>query len=187
VSAALSESADKALSAISQGGIENLGRILESTVPDGERERAAEVVLRLLTGAFWELWQTARVRDGLAALPRSDENIRFAQLALTAVSDAQIFNAPLLVKLKEFEEVKASVFQVTRSPGKTTVYIGCLLLTLGIFAMLYIQERRVWVWLSPQESGKTLKVAASTPRLTMDFEREFSAIAQAAGQGKERS
>ncbi|MEY3982327.1 MAG: hypothetical protein RLZZ281_1196 [Pseudomonadota bacterium] len=187
VSAALSESADKALSAISQGGIENLGRILESTVPDGERERAAEVVLRLLTGAFWELWQTARVRDGLAALPRSDENIRFAQLALTAVSDAQIFNAPLLVKLKEFEEVKASVFQVTRSPGKTTVYIGCLLLTLGIFAMLYIQERRVWVWLSPQASGKTLKVAASTPRLTMDFEREFSAIAQAAGQGKERS
>jgi cytochrome c biogenesis protein len=103
------------------------------------------------------------------------------------VSDAQIFNAPLLVKLKEFEEVKASVFQVTRSPGKTTVYIGCLLLTLGIFAMLYIQERRVWVWLSPQASGKTLKVAASTPRLTMDFEREFSAIAQAAGQGKERS
>ena len=175
------------MSAVAQGGIENLGRLLESTVPQAERERAAEVVLRLLTGAFWELWQTSRARDGLAAVPRSDENVRFAQLALTAVSDAQIFDAPLLVKLTDFEEVKASVFQVTRSPGKTTVYIGCLLLTLGIFAMLYVQERRIWVWLSPQGAGKTLKVAASTPRLTMDFEREFSAIAQAAEQGKERS
>jgi cytochrome c biogenesis protein len=187
VSGALAESAEKALSAVAQGGIENLGRLLESTVPQAERERAAEVVLRLLTGAFWELWQTSRARDGLAAVPRSDENVRFAQLALTAVSDAQIFDAPLLVKLTDFEEVKASVFQVTRSPGKTTVYIGCLLLTLGIFAMLYVQERRIWVWLSPQGAGKTLKVAASTPRLTMDFEREFSAIAQAAEQGKERS
>ncbi len=179
IAGALAESADKALSAVAQGGIENLGRLLESTVPEAERERAAEVVLRLLTGAFWELWQSARLKDGLPAVARTEENVRFAQLALTAVSDAQIFDAPLLLSLKDFEEVKASVFQVTRSPGKTTVYIGCLLLTLGVFAMLYIRERRVWVWQSPSPSGVTLKVAASTPRLTMDFQKEFAAIAQA--------
>jgi cytochrome c biogenesis protein len=111
-------------------------------------------------------------------LPRNDDNIRFAQLSLSAVSDALLFGAPLLVSLKDYQEVKASVFQVTRSPGKTTVYVGCLLLTLGIFAMLYIQERRIWVWLSPKEEGATLKLAATTPRLTMDFQKEFSALSR---------
>jgi cytochrome c biogenesis protein len=80
--------------------------------------------------------------------------------------------------MTDFEEVKASVFQVTRSPGKTTVYVGCLLLVLGIFAMLYIQERRIWVWMTPEQVGFTLKVEASTPRLTLDFQREFSSLAQ---------
>jgi cytochrome c biogenesis protein len=55
---ALTESAERALTAISQGGIENLGQMLEKTVPEAERERAAEVVLRLLAGSFWELWPT---------------------------------------------------------------------------------------------------------------------------------
>lgn len=178
VAPALAESAQKALSAIADGGIDNLGRMLESTVPEAERERAAEVVLRLLAGSFWELWQQARQRDGLPAMVRDEANTRFAQLALTATSDIQIFDAPILVSLKEFEEVKASVFQVTRSPGKTTVYVGCLLLTLGIFAMLYIQDRRIWVWRTGGDKATTLRLAASTPRVTMDFQKEFSAISQ---------
>ena len=175
---ALADSAERALDAIANGGIQALGDLLETTVPEVERERAAEVVLRLLAGTFWELWQQSRVRDGLSVLPRNDDNMQFAQLALTAVSDAQIFGAPLLVTMTDFEEVKASVFQVTRSPGKTTVYVGCLLLVLGIFAMLYIQERRIWVWMTPEQVGFTLKVEASTPRLTLDFQREFSSLAQ---------
>ncbi len=188
VSPALAESAEKALTAVAEGGIDSLGAMLENTVKPEERERAAEVVLRLLAGAFWELWQQSRVRDGLAALPRNDDNIRFAQLSLSAVSDAQLFDAPLLVSLKDFQEVKASVFQVTRSPGKTTVYVGCLLLTLGIFAMLYIQERRIWVWLSPKDEGATLKLAATTPRLTMDFQKEFSALSRVVtGLGSDNS
>ena len=181
LSDALSQSAQRALDAIANGGVENLGRILEQTVAEAERERAAEVVLRLLAGAFWELWQQARQQDRLPAMERTEDNIRFAQLALTAVSDAQLFQAPVMVALNEFEEVKASVFQVTRSPGQTTVYVGCLLLVLGIFAMLYIQERRIWIWMSPQEGSEKntlIKLAASSPRLTLDFKREFSSLAE---------
>jgi cytochrome c biogenesis protein len=181
--ASLNASAIRALDAVAQGGIENLGRILEQTVPEAERERAAEVVLRLLAGTFWELWQQARQRDGLPALARNETNTQFAQLALTAVSDAQIFNAPLLVSLQDFTEVKASVFQVTRSPGQATVYLGCLLLVLGIFAMLYVQERRIWVWAAPAANGQVaFKLAATSPRMTLDFEREFLSITQVTGQ-----
>jgi cytochrome c biogenesis protein ResB len=51
-------------------------------------------------------------------------------------------------ELKDFTQVQASVFQVARAPGKNIVYLGCALLILGVFAMLYIRERRVWVWLA---------------------------------------
>ena len=186
VTATLAESAQKALEAVAEGGINQLGQLLEKTVPEAERERAAEVVLRLLTGAFWELWQQARAKDGLRPLERNEDNVRFAQLALNAVSDAQLFDAPLLVALNDFQEVKASVFQVTRSPGKTTVYLGCLLLTLGIFAMLYVQERRVWLWSQHQGGQVELKMAASTPRQTVDFEKEFSALAAVLSANGER-
>jgi len=186
VSATLAESAQKALEAVAEGGINQLGQLLEKTVPEAERERAAEVVLRLLTGAFWELWQQARTKDGLRPLERNEDNVRFAQLALNAVSDAQLFDAPLLVALNDFQEVKASVFQVTRSPGKTTVYIGCLLLTLGVFAMLYVQERRVWLWSQNQGDEVELKMAASTPRQTVDFEKEFTALAAVLSANGER-
>jgi cytochrome c biogenesis protein len=186
VSSTLAESAQKALEAVAEGGINQLGQLLEKTVPEAERERAAEIVLRLLTGAFWELWQQARTKDGLRPLERNEDNIRFAQLALNAVSDAQLFDAPLLVALNDFQEVKASVFQVTRSPGKTTVYIGCLLLTLGVFAMLYVQERRVWLWSQNQGGQVELKMAASTPRQTVDFEKEFSALAAVLSANGER-
>jgi len=45
------------------------------------------------------------------------------------------------------------VFQVSRTPGKITVYIGCLLLVIGVFTMFYVRDRRIWVWLRPKETS----------------------------------
>jgi cytochrome c biogenesis protein len=113
--------------------------------------------------------------------PLNEDNQAFAQRALNAYSDAKLFDAPLLITMTDFTEVKASVFQVTRSPGKTTVYLGCLLLTFGVFAMLYVRERRFWVWVKqPSDaSGQTsVLMAASTPRHSLDFDREFEELSQ---------
>ena len=69
------------------------------------------------------------------------------------------------------------MFQVTRSPGKNVVYLGCLFLVLGIFAMLYVRERRLWIWIRPQEQGGAhALMAMSTQRRTMDFDKEFERI-----------
>ena len=68
------------------------------------------------------------------------------------------------------------MFQVTRSPGRNIVYLGCALLILGIFAMLYVRERRLWVWLVPRESGSRASMALSTNRRTLDADREFDRL-----------
>jgi cytochrome c biogenesis protein len=178
---ALADSAQKALDALSSNGLVGLANILEQTVQASERERAADVVVRMLTGAFWEVLQQSRVARGLPRQALNEDNQNFAQRALNAYSDAKLFDAPLLITLSDFTEVKASVFQVTRSPGKTTVYLGCLLLTLGVFAMLYVRERRFWIWVKQPANGSeqtSVLMAASTPRHSLDFDREFEELSR---------
>ncbi|HEX7650594.1 MAG TPA: cytochrome c biogenesis protein ResB, partial [Noviherbaspirillum sp.] len=133
--------------------------------------------MKILNGAMWELWQVAREKDGLKPAPTDEKHGRFLQLSTNAISDAFFYGAPVFLQLKEFNEIKASVLQVTRSPGKKVVYLGCLFLTLGVFAMFYIRERRVWVWLRPDGEGKThAMMAMSTQRKTLDFEKEYEEL-----------
>jgi cytochrome c biogenesis protein len=72
--------------------------------------------------------------------------------------------------------VQASVFQVTRSPGHYIVYLGCALLILGVFAMLYVRERRLWVWLSPGAPGSRARMAFSSNRKLLDLDRQFDRL-----------
>jgi cytochrome c biogenesis protein len=50
------------------------------------------------------------------------------------------------------------------------------MLIIGVFAMLYVRERRLWVWLTPQGSGAQAVMALSANRKTMDVDREFMAL-----------
>jgi len=153
-----------------------VSRFLER-IPPAEQEKAAEVFMKILNGSMWELWQAARVRDGLEPVAEDERHARFLQSATNAISDAAFYGAPVYLQLREFEEVKASVLQVTRSPGKNVVYFGCLLLTLGIFAMLYIRDRRLWVWVKDDGAGGAHALMAfSTQRRTLDFEKEFEVL-----------
>lgn len=146
-------------------------------IPPAEQEKAAEIFMRILNGSLWELWQVAREKEGLKPVDADAKHERFLQIATNALSDSTFYSAPVYLQLREFEEVKASVLQVTRSPGKNVVYLGCLLLTLGVFAMFYIRERRMWVWLRQEADGSThALMALSTQRRTMDFEKEFEVL-----------
>jgi cytochrome c biogenesis protein len=149
-----------------------VSRFLEQ-IPPAEQEKAANVFMKMLNGAMWELWQAAHVRAGEPPVEPTEAHGRFLQMATNALSDSFFYGAPVYLSLEEFTEVKASVLQVTRSPGKKVVYLGCLLLVLGIFSMFYIRERRIWVWVKAHEEGAHALMAMSTQRKTLDFEREF--------------
>jgi cytochrome c biogenesis protein len=148
-------------------------------VPAGQQEKAAEIFMKILNGTMWDLWQAARAKDGLKPAEPTEKNAHFMQLAASALADSFAYGAPVLLELKDFTEVKASVLQVTRSPGKNVVYFGCLLLVLGIFSMLYIRERRVWIWIKSDESGQThALMAMNAQRKTLDFDKEFETLKQ---------
>ena len=128
---------------------------------------------RLSVGAVWELYQLSRELAKLPAAPADELHGRFVQDAQIALSDLSLYGAPLMLQLDEFQEVKASVFQVARAPGQWVVYLGCLFLVIGVFAMFYIRERRAFFWVAPQGSGSRVMMGFSTTRQTLDFEKEY--------------
>ncbi len=163
------------------GGLQAISDFMEANVPEAERDRAGEVLVRILNGTLFELQALARERAGLAPLPADETLRRFLNQSVLALSDAQFYPAPMAFELVDFKQVQASVFQVARAPGKTVVYLGCALLILGVFAMLYVRERRLWVWAAPEDavaatSTTRVTMALSTNRKTMDGDREFAQL-----------
>lgn len=167
----LEETVKRVVETFNVRGMRSVAEFLEKAVPEAERDKAADIYLRLLQGAAWEAWQMGREQAGKERLEPSPERARFVQDALNAMSDSFLYGVPLYVQLLTYDEVKASVFQLTRSPGRNIVYLGCLALVLGIFAMLYIRERRVWTFIG--NDGTTL-MAMSCNRRTIDLDREFA-------------
>jgi cytochrome c biogenesis protein len=175
----LQASADKSLGIFAgddkAAGFVAIAQFLEK-IPQAEREKAADVVMKILNGSLWDLWQVARAKDGLEPVAADEQHARFLQLATNALSDVFFYGAPVYLQLDDFTEIKASVFQVTRSPGKNVVYLGCIFLVVGVFSMFYIRERRLWVWIKDDADGAEALMAMSTQRKTMDFEREFDSL-----------
>jgi cytochrome c biogenesis protein len=155
-------------------GLQALADFMERNVPQAERARAGEMLVRILNGVLYELEALAREQAGVQPLP-AEQVPAFMTQAVLALSDITLYPAPMALMLKDFTQVQASVFQVARAPGKILVYLGCALLILGVFSMLYVRERRVWVWLAPKGNAAQSQatMALSTNRKTLDGDQEF--------------
>ena len=159
------------------GGLQAISAFLESNVPADDRERASDVLVRILNGTLFELYQVSRAKAGLPPATQDEAQRRFMTQAVISLSDTFFYPAPMTFQLKDFTHVQASVFQVARAPGQNIVYLGCLLLIIGIFAMLYVRDRRIWVWLTPSgDQQSQARMALSTNRKTMDGDREFDQL-----------
>jgi cytochrome c biogenesis protein len=185
---ALQTSAERALDTFATGGLGAISEFLERNVPKAEQQRAADIIARLLSSSVAELYRLTRERAGLVPIGNTPEQLEKAEnwsrLAVAALSDLAFYPAPVLFTLKSFDHVQASVFQVSRTPGKLIVYVGCLLLVLGVFTMFYVRDRRIWVWLRPIEhaGGTSVLAAMTSQKRTLDFNREFEQLQFALGR-----
>ena len=161
------------------GGLQAIARFMEQNVPEAERTRASEVLVRILNGVLFEMAQSLREKNALKPMENNDQTLAFMTQTVFSLSDAQFYPAPMTFMLDDFTHVQASVFQVTRGPGKNVVYLGCLFLILGIFAMLYVRDRRLWIWLAPAGEGSShATVALSTNRQTMEGDKDFAMLTE---------
>ncbi len=174
------QAAQGALRTFSQKGFNG---IIDSA-PADQREKILNFAVPMIQLSLQELRTLMRERQHLPALPadgpRAEHEQQWLRLSVLALASLPDYPAPVALQLSGFDQVQASVFQVARSPGKTIVYIGCLLLVLGVFSMFYIRERRVWVWIRPGDTGGSSWLAAmTTQRRGLDFNHEFERLRDA--------
>jgi len=177
---ALETAAGQPASDVPNGGLMALSRFIEQVVPPAQREQTSGTLIRILNGALFELYNLSRTKAGLPAQSIDDPAVQaFMSRAVLSLSDAMLYPVPVVFMLDSFEQRQASVFQVTRTPGRNVVYLGCVLLIIGVFAMLYIRDRRLWVWLQQDAGGGTrVQMALSSTRQTLDTDREFDRLRQ---------
>lgn len=149
-------------------------------IPEDLREPMKKVLRDYLLFSAVELRNLVRTEAGLESISFSsreeaENQARWFDLSLRALSDLSVYPAPVMLQIKNFEHIQASVLQATRSPGKSSVYLGSLFLIIGVFTMFYIRDRRIWMWIKPGETENSSKImsAMTSQKRTLDFNREF--------------
>ena len=164
------------LTTFAQGGYSRVAEVIEAAVPEAEREVAARTYIKMINIAALEAYNIGLQQNKRAVLVNSPESQTLVQESLNAFSDMFFYGTPYYMQLANFEHKEASGLQLTKSPGQKWVYLGSVLLVLGIFAMMYIRERRIWLLVKPSaEASQVNEVlfAMSSNRKNLDFEQEF--------------
>jgi cytochrome c biogenesis protein len=166
------------LRAFAIGGFDGVMQQLEATVPEERREEVGAIYQRSLEHMLSLLYLETLKAEGVdvsSGLGETDG--RFFDDAVTALGALPLYGAPHYLQLTGFDHIQATGLQIARTPGKTLVYLGCVMLVVGIFFMFYLPHKRLWLRMEPQEGGVAVLFAGSTPRNAYDFTREFEAIA----------
>ncbi|MCE9632964.1 MAG: cytochrome c biogenesis protein ResB [Methylophilales bacterium] len=157
------------LNLFAHSGFNGLAGFIEKTVPAKNQEKAAQAYIKILEGAAMTAYGMTEQGKGKAPDVTS---LNFVRDGLNTMSDSFLYGAPFYLQLTDYKLHRASGLQLTKSPGKNLVYAGSILLVLGIFAMFYIHERRIWLLVKEN----SVLFAMSSARKTRDFETEFSRL-----------
>ncbi|OHX13494.1 cytochrome C biogenesis protein [Chromobacterium sphagni] len=157
------------LQRFADGGFAGLEKFLDERVPADKRQAVAQTYIKILQGAVVDVMAVADEKAHASPLAADAQHYRFLLDGLVASSGLHDYNAPVFLQLDGFDQVQSSGLQMTRSPGKNLVYLGSILLVLGIVLMFYVREFRLWIRIN----GKQLRVAMTSNRHNRDLDRDF--------------
>jgi cytochrome c biogenesis protein len=85
---------------------------------------------------------------------------------------------PFVPILDNFDQVYYTGLQLTEDPGMNVVWVGSILLVLGLCIMFYMPHRKIWLVIRPAGKDKGLEVsmAGMSNRNPLGFEKEFHAL-----------
>ncbi len=172
------------------GGFDQVLADIDKNVPEDKREEVSESYFKVLQTILGTVYLEVLQQEGVDI----SNNISMAQEqfyddVVNTMGVLANYNAPVYVQLKSFEHKQASGFQVTKSPGKNLVYLGCILLCIGIVLMFYVAHKRIWIIITPHAfdgentpeskiAGSEILVAGSGDRHQKEFAKEFQALSQ---------
>ncbi|MFO8155732.1 MAG: cytochrome c biogenesis protein ResB [Pseudomonadota bacterium] len=175
------DGATRIVAAFNRGGIDGVMRNVERMAADErEAERMGQLYRRILDGVASRLYNQVLESEGIEVSGRdmAEEDINFYSDAIEAMAALPRYGAPFFLELEDFDHRQASGLQIAKAPGENVVYLGSLLLVVGLFQMFYVAHRRVWVRLDRSGNGTEGVIAGSTNRHPRDFSGEFEKMAE---------
>jgi cytochrome c biogenesis protein len=165
-----------------KGGFVEVSQFIENELPEAQRQTLGQAYLSMLREMlarvyFFDIDPTQQINE---------TDLIFLEDAADAIGSLSRYGSPIYLRLTHYDHVEASGLQIARSPGKSTVYIGCALLIIGVFLLFYLPQRRFWT-LVKSESGKTdIILSGMSNRNSREFDQFFEQIRQYL-QSKERN
>lgn len=168
-----------------QGGFDKVLNEINDKVPEDKRKEVSDSYFKVLQTILGTVYLEVLQQEGVDI----SNNITPAQEQyyddlVNTMGVLANYNAPFFLQIKSFVHKEASGFQITKAPGKDLVYLGCVLLCIGIVLMFYVAHKRIWIIITPQdgdaegEQGSQLIVAGSGDRHQKEFALEFQAFSQ---------
>jgi cytochrome c biogenesis protein len=93
--------------------------------------------------------------------------------------DAHAFqskDSKYFIRMVNYRALPYTGLQVARDPGVNVVWLGCFLLTAGLFISFFVFHKRVWVRLEDGESGTAVVLGGNTNKNVIAFEKEFQSL-----------
>lgn len=174
----LSDSLQKTLEMLvkmfTRGGFADVNEFIEKTLPEEERDTLAPAyvaMLREMLGRIYFSGLEQTQQDTVA-----EEDFVFLQDAVDAIGSLPAYGSPVFLHLTDYNQIESTGLQIAHTPGKSTVYLGCVLLIVGVFLLFYLPQRRLWLWLSRENNGTHVVLAGMSNRNPRDFDDYFEQV-----------
>lgn len=124
-----------------------------------------------------KLYTYAEMMHNPAALVEFSENGQMKYRQWILVRMPQTWKvADGTVEFKHLWGAQYTGLQVRKDPGVWVVYLGCLVMTLGLYATFFMGHERLWIRLREDKGGAKVLVAASVNKNKISFEHKIDKI-----------
>lgn len=159
-------------------GFDGIMSDIEARFPEAQRSQVAEAFTKVLQASLRGVYVDLLKQQGINE--PTEKDWLFFDDSLNAMANLPFYGSPWYIQLKTFKQIEASGLQITRSPGQNVVYLGSIMLSIGVFLLFYVAQRRIWVLVKPLESGENeVILAGSSNRNMHDFDKYFQGLGSA--------
>ncbi len=152
------------------GGFDAIYDSTPKTLAEDARKKRSLVYVGMLQSVLSQVYQKLLLAEGTALDPTNPIDWVWFENALIALDSLTQYASPFYLQLQHFEHLEASGLQIARLPGTYLIYLGSILLILGVFMMFYIRVQQVWVWVGPaQESTIEIILAGNVDQNALNF------------------
>jgi cytochrome c biogenesis protein len=81
-----------------------------------------------------------------------------------------------VIEFKDLWGVQYTGLQVRKDPGVWIVYLGCIVMAIGLYAAFFMSHARIWIRLREEKNVTRLTIASSINKNRIAFDRTLERL-----------